>query len=504
MLETQYNIVRERLSPIRTPVFVGALGFLISFAASWVPSLWRDEAATAYVASHSIAGVLHTAGQIDGVFGLYYLMMHGWLSIVGTDPLTLRFLSAIAVGVGAAAVVAAGNRLNMPGAGISAGLVFAILPRMTAMGIEARSYAMCAAMIAILGWLMLVLLENPRSATAVLYFGVGTAAVYFHLYAVLVVGTMMLAGLWLGRTGRARATLVLASAGIFAATVPLLILARGQAAAQISWINTSPSEQLLEAAVEQYFPFKTVVRFISIDQEWVRVVATCLSAVAWILVFALVARGRSRFRRPLIFALPTVILPTAAVLSYSIFASPSYTPKYLVATVPAFSILLACGLHILLRRWLKVTVAFVLVGLVIPIYVMQRQPYAKFLADDYSFIAQTIKKNASEGDAIVFDEGPGDPVDSGRNAMAGYPQDFTRVTDIAKVRKGAETYTPWSPQLPFSNVQTSVATFSRVWLITTDQKIADPGADGVRLEHLGFHETTRINGPTHDVLLWTR
>ncbi|WP_139244514.1 glycosyltransferase family 39 protein [Arthrobacter alpinus] len=487
------------------PIYVGFVGFLVSFAASWVPSLWRDEAATAYVANHTTSELFTIVGQIDAVFGLYYWLMHEWLSVVGTNPLTLRFLSAVAVGVGAAAVTATGTRLYRTSFGIVAGLLFAILPRMTTMGIEARSYALCAAMAAVLGWLTVVLSDRARALTAVFYFLVGTFAVYLHMYAVLVVGTLWLSGMFLARTKKSRIWLSFASAGVFAATIPLLLLAKNQAGAQISWINSSPLRMMYQAVVEQYFPYKTVVRFTTPDQEWVRVVATVLAVVAWLLIAVVVVRGWKQYRRLLIFSLPSVVLPTTLVLAYSLAVSPVYTPKYLIATVPAFAILLACALFSLRRTWVQATAVVLLVGLIVPIYIAQRQPNAKFVIDDYSFIAETVDHNAREGDGILFDSSPGDPIESGRNAISGYPQAFSKTLDMAEVTGPARLTTPWSPQLSFNQIHQVVEQTPRIWLVTTPQRDNNANADyAAELTQLGFREVSRFAGPTHIVLLWSR
>lgn len=503
-LALESHRVQRRFSPRLDPLWSGLFGFLLSFAGSWIPSIWRDEAATAYVANHSSQELFAIVGRIDGVFGLYYWLMHGWLSLVGTNPLTLRFPSAVAVGVGVAAVVAIGTRLHSRWLGLAAGLAFAVLPRMTAMGIEARSYAMCAAMVAVLGWLMLLLTERARILSAVPYVVVGVIAVYLHMYAVLAVGSLWLSGMLLSRTRRSRIVLSVATAGIFAVTVPLFLLARTQAAAQISWINTTPAQMFAQVFVEQFFPYKTVVRFTTPDQEWVRSLAVVLAGIAWILVAALLVTGWKRYRRALLFAVPGVVLPTVAVFVYSFLVSPAYTPKYLISTVPAFAVLLACALGNLPRFWLKATAVVLLAGIAAPIYVSQRQPNGKFVIDDFSFIAGTIDGHSTTGDGILFDDSPGDPIESGRNALSGYPASFRNVRDIAAVTGPERLTSPWSLQLPFDAVQDQVAGTSRVWLVTTPQKKPDAGADAAKLTHLGFHQAAQFAGPTHEVILWTR
>lgn len=502
---------RCRSVRVPMPLWIGLLGFVVSFVGSWIPSLWRDEAATAYVASHDLSEILGMARHIDGVYGLYYTVMHVWTGVVGISPLTVRLPSAIAVGVGAAAVAAIGARLDGRGLGIAAGTVFALLPRMTAMGIEARSYALCAAAVAGFAWLLLRGLDRPRVWLTAVTTGVGTLAVYLHLYAVLVVGSLWLSGMLLARSRRARIHLSVAVGAIFTATVPLVLLGRTQSSAQISWIDTGPLRLLVQVLVEQYFPFKTVVRFTTEDQYVVRAFAWALSAVAAAVVILFLVRTlRTRSSRRgmtiIAFTVPSIVLPTLVVLVYSVVVAPAYTPKYLIGTVPAFALLLAAAVLDIRRLLPRIVVVSVLIGLTLPIYVAQRQPFGKFVVDDYSFIAATIRSESRQGDLILFEAGSPDPVESGRNALSGYPDAFQNIIDVASEGGGdaAGLVAPWSSQRTLDDVMAEVERSSRVWLVTTRERDASREGYLAKLQEHGFTLGSRYQGPTHEVLLLSR
>lgn len=491
----------------RTPWAIaasGAFGFVLSFAWSWVPSFWRDETATAHMANRPVAEIAQVVENIDVVFAFYYYLMHAWVDLAGTTALTLRLPSAVAVGVGAAAVTAVGRRLVSPTFGVLAGVVFAALPRMTAMGSEARSYALSAAAVAVVGLVALHMVDRPRVWLVALYAAVGTAAVYFHLYAVLAIGAICLSGIVLARARRARVALGVASAVVLAGSVPLLLASLGQAEAQVSWIQATSPSLLEQVGVEQYVPFKTVVRFVTPDQAGVRVVAAVLAALAWSLVAVLVVTGWRRYRRLLVFGVPGVVLPTALVLTYSLAVTPAYVPRYLVATAPAFALLLAGALHSLRRTWLRVTVVGVLVALWLPVYVMQRQPFAKFVVDDYAFIAQAVGARAEPGDGILFDAGPEDPVESGRNALAGYPSSFEGITDIAEVLDDSRLRAVWTPQRPLGDVVEEITEFDRIWLVTIPPSGGYESEYAAVLAGLGYERVEAVVGPTHEVQLWLR
>ena len=62
--------------------------------------------------------------------------------LFGYGELALRLPSAIAMAVAAVFVAALGRRLVSPGAGLAAGLLFAVIPDISLYGQDARSYAM--------------------------------------------------------------------------------------------------------------------------------------------------------------------------------------------------------------------------------------------------------------------------------------------------------------------------------------------------------------------------
>ena len=70
-------------------------------------------------------------GNIDAVHGLYYLVMHGWYAVFPATEFWSRLPSSLAVGVAAAGVVVLGYQTASLRVAVTAGLVFAILPRIT-------------------------------------------------------------------------------------------------------------------------------------------------------------------------------------------------------------------------------------------------------------------------------------------------------------------------------------------------------------------------------------
>src|SRR6516225_9329790 len=131
------------------PWAIAVLAAVISGAWASRPSLWFDEGATISAsASRTLPELWKLLGHIDAVHGLYYLLMHGWFAIFPPTEFWSRFPSSLAVGGAAAGVVVFTRQFALQASGgsgrataVCAGIVFAILPRVTWAGIEARSSA---------------------------------------------------------------------------------------------------------------------------------------------------------------------------------------------------------------------------------------------------------------------------------------------------------------------------------------------------------------------------
>lgn len=140
------------------------VGALASFAWSWTPSLWTDEAATISAASRSFDELLAMAQTIDAVHATYYGLMHLWLQVVPADAVWLRLPSAVVTGATTAGLLLVGRRLGGTRTGLLAATVFALLPRTTWMGAEARPYAMTALFALAATGVLVLAVEQQSSA----------------------------------------------------------------------------------------------------------------------------------------------------------------------------------------------------------------------------------------------------------------------------------------------------------------------------------------------------
>src|ERR1700722_4735444 len=235
------------------PLIVGVLAAVVSLGGAGRPSFWYDEAATISAAySRSLSQLWHMVGNVDAVEGLYYVLMHGWFTIVPPTEFWSRVPSGLAVGAAAAGVVVLGKQFSSRTVALASGVVCAILPRATWAGIEARPYAI-SMMAAV--WLTVLLIRATRrdDVWVWLCYGIVLAmSVLLDVYLVLMspVSLAFICAFRRSRTVVLRFALASVLAGC--ALTPFLIAAIGQTH-QISWVAPIGHRTIEDVAMQQYF-----------------------------------------------------------------------------------------------------------------------------------------------------------------------------------------------------------------------------------------------------------
>ena len=474
---------------------IGIAGTAVSATGSWIPSLWGDEAASVMSAQRSIPSLFAMLGHVDAVHGTYYLGLHFWIDLVGSDPFVMRLPSAFAIGGTAALVTVIAGRLGSRRVAVAAGILTCVLPRLTIAGSEVRSYAFSALVATLLTMLLVELIsrEPRRRALWIAYSLVLAAGVYVFLYLALLVvvhGVVLLAM----RMPRAFTMRWLRFAGIgIALGLPVLIAAVAERG-QIAYLGHRPMVTPANVLVAPWFitiPFAAL--------SWVLIVC---AGIAWF-------RGR---RRPMpqrdgrmprldLLAAAWLLIP-AVVLIGGYFLVPVYTPRYLTYCAPAAAILIALGLDWLTGRkaWALLLSLAVVLGVAVPGYLAQRQPYAKN-ESDWAVISAVVGAHARPGDAVAFDERTR-PSRRPRLAMHTYPAGFAGLADVT-LDTPYWAGTSWHDtaySIPKAAELGRLDGVVRLWLVeySTPEHLDDH--ELLALEGLGF--TTSASYATHRSVIY--
>lgn len=457
------------------------------------PSLWFDEAATISAATRSIPQLWDLIGHIDAVHGLYYLGMHGWFAVFPATEFWSRFSSCLAIGGAAAGVVVLGRQFSGRTVSVCAGVLFAMLPRVTWAGIEARSYSWSTLAAVWLTVLLITAIRRDHRALWAAYGALLVVSTVLNIYVVLIVIPHGAALALLGNR-RARVRWAVVSTIAVLIVVPFILWCRSQSF-QVGWISPLGLHTVTEVVLEQYFDHS---------------VAFALVTAAMLIAPVVVSRLRptdSAIRRLVVIAAVWVVAPTAVLLVYSAVAQPLYYPRYLCFTTPAMALLLAVCVVAVARSREWITAALAVFALAAtPNYItVQRGPYAKE-GMDFSQVADVIAAHSSPGDCIVFDNttswkpGPIRPITAAR------PAAYAHLVDPGRGKRAWQRNRLWDAHLGIWGVADQVRRCTVLWTVSERDRSVPSRQSGAALapgprldrapayqapESMGFHIVER-------------
>ena len=172
---------------------LGILGIaaVLRFVQLGHDSVWVDEAFSARVANLNLADLVQAATSEDTNPPLYYLLLHGWITVFGDSEAALRSLSAV-VGVLLVFVVfKLGERLSTARAGLVAALLAAVSEFLVHYSQEARVYSLLGLLSACSYYYLLDLLDGWRPWRVAWYVLATTALLYAHTYGLFVLLAQM-------------------------------------------------------------------------------------------------------------------------------------------------------------------------------------------------------------------------------------------------------------------------------------------------------------------------
>ena len=507
---------------VRTSALLGVLATVLSLVGSWHVSFWTDEAATLSAADRSLPQLGELTRSVDAVHGVYDAMMHVWTSIVGTSPFAVRLPSALAVGVATVGVYVLGRQLLAPRGALVSALVFLLLPRVTGMGIEARSFALTMVPAV---WATVVVVAMSRSegrrrrlvwlaAAYAVVVGFGTA---LNLYVVMLLAAHGVSMLLVRPRRAVWVAWGAASAAAVALAAPVTLRSLTQSG-QLGVPQLGPVSLARNVLVNQWFLGLTPADG-SGGKLWVvgAVVAAGLGwgLIAWTALCLWRPTARCLWRRRESVAevwaawrwsLPVVVVPTLLVVAYAVAVAPqAYRAHYLTFCAPGLALTLGAAAAALRWRPLLV-VGLVFVVAVAPVYASQRTVTAKGGAD-WALAAQAVHAMAEPGDVVYFAPHRGESDDgqhkTRRELAIAYPRAFAGLRDLTLRETPAASGTLWGVSDTLEEAEPRLAGVDRLWVLYSDStETITP--DLRRLTDLGFTTTLTRSWSQTTVLLLER
>ncbi|GAA3578375.1 hypothetical protein GCM10022197_39730 [Microlunatus spumicola] len=470
-------------------VFVLTLGLV--GAGSWIPTQSRDEAATVSAVTRSWSQLGAMLQNVDVVHALFYSAMKVWLDQVGISTLTLRLPSVLACALAAGFVVVLGSLLFHPRAGLLAGLVMAVCPRVTLVATEGRSAAWFTAAAVLLVLLVVLAVRRPSWAWFLPVSLVTAVLGGLHVYAALLL-PILVVWLWappetagrrrrVWRLGLPRGRLA-PLLGLLVGEVPVVLLAwraRDQQA-QVDWIDPPSLESLAKVATETVAPLNGLWAVLA----W----SMAAAGLVWL------ARHRRGRRGTTFLLVGWAVFPGLALVTVSALWTPLYSQRYLSFCVGALAVLAGAGLTSVRRRWLTFCLAATLPLASAVTFRDQREVGAW---DSWQQIA----------DVIAYRGNPGDPV-----------IDYPLVSAITVSYPGALGTGPvlnagadrlsrhylWDDWLPLQAVEPRLRGVQRVWYLSPTADETGRTLEIRRLRQLGFSGEMLERSDAEQTWLFTR
>lgn len=467
----------------RAPWAIGVVGAAIGYIGAGVPSYWGDEAASVLSAERSWASLSAELSTVDAVHGLYYALLHVWVSVFGSSEWATRALSSIGIGFLAAGVVVLGIRWSDERTAVLAGLIVPVIPRAGVLAVETRGYAIAAALAVWVTVLLVGLVDrDARRRWWVVYGAAVALSGTFFLY-LLLMPAVHLGWMLVQRSSRRvlrRWLWSLLIAGVLAA--PIILVAQQQRH-QLSFLLHRSYMNVPGWFVTPWFGHLPAA-----------------IVLAPLLVVGAVAAFRGRERMPgTLPVLVWVITPGVVLVVLDLFVSPTYNPRYLSISLGGVALLLAAGVWTALdlargmarRRGLALaTVVLIVVAsaVLVPEFVRQRTPFAKDGGADGRAAAAVIAAEGRPGDVVLFGTDTR-PSRAPRLIYRLYPEAFAGMRD-PQLRIAADaTDGLWDHMATVTETVAGLSA-STCWLIETGS--TGSAADDVRaLDAAGFAQVSR-------------
>ena len=443
---------------------LGILGIaaVLRFVQLGHDSVWADEAFSARVANLNLADLVQAATSEDTNPPLYYVLLHGWITVFGDSEAALRSLSAV-VGVLLVFVVfKLGERLSTARAGLVAALLAAVSEFLVHYSQEARVYSLLGLLSACSYYYLLDLLDGWRPWRVAWYVLATTALLYAHTYGLFVLlAQMTFAGvalLWrrewirgvdpkqLGFALVAPLVLAIPWFVVFAGHVRDEI--QGGSDAKLAWL-AKPSLRDLPGTLSGYAGSRAALL--------AALLALALAgflAVRRIGARALLSRLGADRRVGLLVLWAAI--PVVVPFALSLLVTPIYQFKYTIPAAVACYLILALALEGVAPR-VALAAGVVVAGVFL---VMTVRYYDDYETEGWRQATTYLDDHAHAGDVIVFDSSVG------KQAFDYY----WRRSDVQEV-VGSELEAP--TQADLAAVRAASVSSGDVWLVVSHSRDSD-------------------------------
>lgn len=401
------------------------------------PGLGEDELVTWGMVTIGWTQFADVISNVDATLGPYYILLRGWVAVVGSTDLLLRLPSVIFAAGAAGFIAGIGIKLGGRRVGLAAGLIFAVLPSVSRYAQEARPYALTMLAASMATFVLLRLIDQPRFPAYLAYTMSVVLLGLSHIVALLMLAAHLLLVVRVRRSWRAFFGWSAAALIGVLPVLPLGYLGQQQSSGQIGWIPPLTWTRLSETPSALF--------------------GTAMIAGA-VIALALAAMSL----RPPIQSLTLWAVVPAAGLAGVALVTPLWVARYLLFVLPAWALLASFTLRRL--SVLRGLVAVLGIGaLAVPAQITIRDVGGHDIAS--RDVSAVIKANNLPGDTVLFGPFANGDQRTSRDAVLRYLPPAERPLDKLMVRPPRTSGSLGAQECPEVDIPSCFGTPDRVWVV---------------------------------------
>jgi mannosyltransferase len=316
-------------------------------------SLWRDEVDVIRFANWPLPQLAQNLVQAGYNGPLYYLLMRGWLRLVGSSEFALRYLSLCFGMLAVPLVYRAGRRLVGGRTAVMTAALVAISPYLVWYSQDAKMYALVTALTLLALTCQLEALASGRLRWWGGFVLSASMSLYIHLLSALMIPVYVAVFLLAWPRSRKQRWGGMVTLGLL--TLPYVPLAIWQLPLVLNSYETGhqfyPIKHMLSLLLNLYSQGVAMVGGWLVVTAFVFAMLSGLFSSAWGNFWSRLVGNRfplPRETRSRLLLLLWLCLPVALVYLISLRA-PVFEPRYLIFIAPAFYLLSASGIVALSR-----------------------------------------------------------------------------------------------------------------------------------------------------------
>lgn len=446
-------------------------------------SLWRDEVDAIIFAGRDLSGLLTLFVKPGHNGPLYYLILHFWIRLAGDSEFSVRFLSLTCGVLAVPLMFKLGRRWVGQRGALVAAFLCATSPYLIWYSQDGKMYALLLFLSMVSTYVYLLALERNRIYLWVSYLVLTAASMYVHLLAVLLIPFHFLLFLvtWPRYPHALRSWL--ATFAILA--LPYIPLARWEVPLLLSSFTTGHQfYQLHEMSTILIFAFSLNVA------PYRRLLPITLFVFLLLAGIFLYRRGNGtvesgglrrvlQSRQESISLSVYLFVPIISLFVISL-GMPIFTDRYLFTVVPAYLLLLSCGLLALKQRFTPLALVCLALLVVSNLYMVSVQGHTK-IKSDFRSAAEYVRDDG-RGDLMMF------LIPHGKRVFGYYYQGRFRWAEPPYTNGGM------GAEEVAQAMEEATAEHQEVWLIASEAELWDSrglvkdwfDTNGALLDHHSF------------------